>query len=63
MHQTPFDGDRLTSAPEFPSVIEEYFKINGFDVSHAFYFSTNTPGKLNFIFELSTLVSKLTVAI
>ena len=59
LHQSKFAGVRLVCTPELTGSVEEYFKSNGFDVGHTICFSTETPNKLDFIFELATQARKL----
>ena len=59
LHQSQFGGVRLVCPPELTGSVEEYFKSNGFDVSHTICFSAESPNKLDFIFELATQARKL----
>lgn len=59
LHQSKYAGVRLVCPPELTGSVEDYFKSNGFDVGHTICFSTETPNKLDFIFELATQARKL----
>ncbi|ENQ1524188.1 TPA: hypothetical protein ACGHOO_003844 [Salmonella enterica subsp. enterica serovar Newport] len=58
LHQSRFASVRVTCPSELSSLIEEYFRNNGFDTGRVTCFSANAPDMLSVMFELLSRAKK-----